>query len=334
MATLFAFIGIIFVLFNQLDKVASDTTKGTLANWIIGFKGNSENRKIPKYNHSIGSAILNFFGKYSFYKSAVISVIIYYVIFYLGFDNSYRYNLFTYTLPSLLIVIAVDYISLSITLAYVQILSEELSEVSPLKILFKDFYITLLFAYFSIFFFINQPDLSIYLCLLLVFFWTFFPDFSNSFYNFINNSNLKRGLVLLKFIPLIILILYVPFPKIDDPFVSGEKIWRFVNLLKWKLTGEELSTVTATGEKIIFNHRNERIYTLFITTFFTSVWLWIFYASSLTTRFLLKTKVNIRKNLSLFNLNGLPFTFLGIVAGVTILIIGGVILIILPVIKT
>ena len=303
-------------LFVLLDKISNEETKKSLINIINNF-GSQGNTKLL---NNTAEVIFQLFNKYKLVKSAILSLVIFAIFFFIGFKNQSYAHLQSILAIGLVFLVITDYISLNQTLYFVKrILVNNNTYKSLMLFGVLDFVFTTIIALLTVIIFLNQFELMIVLFMAFILFY--YP------YSLTKKIKDKKSRVL-NFILLFIVgatVAYFVSPVslkvmiasgnfIKTPFMNYDSFIEFFDSLYLRLVGS-----LNTSAKNVSSY--DLVHAVFFSTYFTSIWIYLYIITVLIAKFLINVKQGSSKFLGFVKFEKMPFTVLGFISGVIILFV-------------
>ncbi|MEP1488611.1 MAG: hypothetical protein ABJK28_09305 [Algibacter sp.] len=301
-----------------LEKISTDEAKNTLIRLLNNFGKQGNNNLL----NNVSDTIFRLFEKYRILKSAILSLVIFSIIFFIGFSNQNYGNIPIVISTGVVFLVITDYISLNQTLFLVKkILINNNTYKSLILFGVIDFILTTLIGFITVIIYMNQFKLM----------FAIFGIFSVFFIPYIVTKNIENKkqkrikfiLILLVVIPMNYFFLlddYIFYfdesDFINDPLMDFELFYTFFDGLTYRFYG-------GRGFGAIYRYKLDLTSGIFLTTYFTSVWIYLYIITVLLTKFLISLKKGSFKLLGFVDYEKQPFTVLGFIAGVGILIIAG-----------
>ncbi len=310
-AFLFGFSAIMIALFAELEKVSTIESRNRLINWLNSLNYDKETSLFKSTSKGIG----DFFEEFRVFKSISISILMFLFTYHIWFEISIE-KLWNTVKTAMVALIVFDYFSLNQTLFFLKKLSVNTSTKNVILTLIFDFIITTLLALTCVILFINN---YIFLNFLSGIFVLFFTSFESVKFTFIKTIWQKVLIFILIFTTSIIfyksqLVTYYDYFK-SRPFFD-------FNSIEIGFEYFRLYVVGGIDKSHEFYNSARKVFALFITTYFTSIWIWIYVIILLITRFLIKLRKGSFKLLGIVDYKSKPFVVLGIVATICALTIG------------
>ncbi len=289
--TVAAFSGFILMLFGYIDSSPKAEVRSKLVNWLTA--------KDFDYRLStiIYDSLHRFWKHRAFLKSTIISIVSFAIVYHatVGLDEIKPEERWVFLLVPPLALVIPDYISLNQTMFYLRLMSKYKNIWASITILFADFATTLWLSFFNVLFLLAFPgELMItYLGILVI----------------IGVISRFKGRTWINYIIKFLRVLLIIFGSISTLLLAAMLISTLFGV-----ASEDSSWKTHPDYDAIF-----------ATTFFTSLWIYLYFLSIILTKSLIIMSKGTVSFLGFIDVRERPFTALGIVSAISLIVVCGII---------